>query len=598
MSLYATPAALNADCYKSGHIKQYPDNTQFLMFNLTARSDKYFNTPLEKDGIIVFGIRRFCKDYLVDHWNETFFRRNKKEVINEIMAVMNGVLGEGSISRKHWEDLHDLGYLPIIVDAVPEGTLLPVKVPMLSFMPTMKEFAWVAGYLEDAFSNELWKVTTIATIAFHYRRICEQWAAKTCDNNAHVPWQCHDFSLRGLSGMNDGAFNSIGHLTSFKGTDDFSAVYTAGRIYGEDMEYSEIGNSVPATEHSVMTANIQLRVKEYQKDKVLKDADEDTLRGISELDTFKHLLTNVYPTGIVSIVSDSYNYWRTIGSIANCLKSLITERDGKLVFRPDSGNPLHVICGYKAIHFNDAKKLILERMEKNLEYHGTLNVEGVRLIQERDAHTLPHLDDWIMGAGYDMIVWNNELTGCNTLYLPTKEQRFMCYAELIGTLRTLWDIFGGDVNSKGYKTLDSHVGVIYGDSITMELADKILERMAEMGFASSNIVFGLGSYTYQYITRDTFGFAVKATYLETDSEKVLLCKEPVTDMGLKKSAKGCVAPAWGPDGKLFAADGMNRAEYDEMVNSGHTLYECVFYESEVYGKENLAEIRKRIDSHL
>ena len=595
MSLYAVPAALNADAYKSGHIYQYPEDTKDLFFNLTARSDKYFNTPLAKDGIISFGVQRFCEDYLRDHWNDTFFNRPKKEVVDETLEIMNGVLGEGAIGREHWEALHDLGYLPVILDAVPEGTLLPIKAPMLAFKPTLDGFAWVAGYLEDVVSDEIWKATTIATIAFHYKRICKKWSDITCDNDLHMPWQCHDFALRGLSGVTDGAFNSVGHLTSFQGTDNFAAVYTAKRVYGEGMTVSEIAGSIPATEHSVMTANI---IREAQQQFNTLDAT-DAQRAVGERLTFKRFLTEVYPTGLLSLVSDSFNYWRTIGTIAAELRQTIMEREGKLVFRPDSGNPFHVVCGYKTIHFDQAKAIILQRMERNVSSYGSLTIEHVKSIQEADAKNLPHLDDWIKRAGYELLVWNEDEDGADTLKLDTLEVRYMSIEEIQGSIQTLWNIFGGTINDKGYKILDPHVGIIYGDSITMELADKIFERMALNDFASSNIVFGIGSFTYQYITRDTFGFAVKATNAKIADDEIMLCKEPITDMGLKKSAKGCVLPVVDSEtGEIKAVDQLSFESYEDLVASDETLFQLFFCDGVCFSTTSLKEIRNKIDSQL
>lgn len=591
MSLYASPASLNADAYKSGHINQYPEGTEFLFFNMTARSDKYLNTPLAKDGIIVWGIKRFCEDYLRDHWNETFFNRPKKEVVDLTLQIMNGVLGAGAIGREHWEALHDLGYLPIAVDAVPEGTLLPIKVPMLAFMPTIPGFAWVAGYLEDAFSNELWKATTIATVAFHNRRIAEEWSAKTCDNNGHIPWQFHDFALRGLSGMNDGALNATGHLTCFKGTDNFAAVYTAHRVYGEGMEVSEIGNSVPATEHSVMTANIAVNIgKMFGKN---ADTNDSFQRYDAEKETFRSLMVDTYPTGILSLVADSYNYWLTIGHLAAQLKPVIMARDGKLVFRPDSGNPFYVVCGYKAIEFENAKAWVLKRMQGNPTLFGELTFTQAKTCKEMKH--LPCLDLLRREGGYEMIVDRETFDGAETLNLETLQQMWMTTEEINGSIRTLWNTFGGTINQKGFKLLDEHVGLIYGDSITMELAGRIFLRMAEMGFASSNIVFGVGSFAYQYNTRDTLGFAVKATDLCTADQEIFLSKEPITDMGLKKSAKGCVLPVY-ENGQIVALDQLTYGQYESKVAMGETLFEPFFTNGRCVNTDNLKTIRQRIDS--
>ncbi|AZV02185.1 nicotinamide phosphoribosyltransferase [Pectobacterium phage Arno162] len=596
-SIYASPAALNADSYKSGHKAQYPLNSEFMLFNFTARSDKYFNTPLAKDGIISFGIRRFVEDYLRDHWNTSFFNRPKPEVLAEIDEIMNGVLGAETIPMSHWAALHDLGYLPVGVDAVPEGTLVPMKVPMMTFFPTHPDHAWVAGYLEDAFSNENWKVAAIATIAFHYKRICLQWAEKTCDNTDHIPWQCHDFALRGMSGMNDGALNNIGHLTSFKGTDSFPAVYTTKRVYGKNVPVCEIGNSVPATEHSVMTANIMLNIRQIFAE--LADDMDAEQRYEAERATFEHMITVVYPTGIASLVADSFNFFRTIGGITVDLKDKILARQGKLVFRPDSGNPYHIVCGYEMIHFNEAKEIILMRMEKDVSRYGALSIQSVKDTVENDAPQLQRLDDIIRReAGAELLIWNVGIDGAMTMNLETKEVRWMSTVEMNGALATLWDIFGGTWNDKGYKLIDEHVGLIYGDSITMELAQRIFSRMEEMGFASSNIVYGVGSFTYQYITRDTFGDAVKSTYLEVrDQNPFMLCKEPVTDMGLKKSAKGCVY-AIQTEGGIKMVDGLTKEQYMEDVENGYTLFNRVFFNGECKNGEGIQTIRDRVASYL
>lgn len=589
MTLYGSPASLNADAYKSGHIYQYPKGTEFLAFNMTPRSDKYLNTPNFKDGVIVWGIKRFCQDYLRDHWNETFFNQPKDKVVDMTLRIMNGVLGEGAIGREHWEALHDLGYLPIAVDAVPEGTLLPIKVPMLTFMPTHPDFAWVAGYLEDAFSNELWKATTIATVAFHNRRIAEKWAKETCDNNFHIPWQFHDFALRGLSGMNDGAFNSTGHLTCFKGTDNFAAVYTLDRVYGEGMEVSEIGNSVPATEHSVMTANIAAQAKLMFGKNYL---DSDFQRYEAEREVFRNLMVDTYPTGILSLVSDSYNYWRTIGTIANDLREVILGRDGKLVFRPDSGNPFYVVCGYKAIEFENARAWIVKRMSGNPKYFGELTYEQAKTCDKMEH--LPGLDLLRREGGYELIVDGETFDGAETLNLETMQKVWMSTEEINGSIKTLWNIFGGTTNEKGFKLLDEHVGLIYGDSITMDLADRIFGRLAEMGFASSNIVFGVGSFAYQYNTRDTLGFAVKATDILIGEDEIFLCKEPITDMGLKKSAKGCVLAAHDVDGNIVAVDQLTKERYLEILPD--SAFYTYFMNGVCMNEDNLATIRTRIDS--
>jgi len=107
-----------------------------------------------------------------------------------------------------------------------------------------------------------------------------------------------------------------------------------------------------------------------------------------------------------------------------------------------------------------------------------------------------------------------------------------------GTYEMLWDIFGGTINEKGYKVLNPKIGMIYGDSITLDRQERILEKLEAKGFAATNLVLGIGSYTYEYVTRDTFGFAMKATWGTVDGEPRDIYKNPKTDSGFKKSAKG------------------------------------------------------------
>lgn len=196
-----------------------------------------------------------------------------------------------------------------------------------------------------------------------------------------------------------------------------------------------------------------------------------------ELGTYSHLL-DLYPTGIVSIVSDTWDLWHVATSILPQLRERIMARGGKTVIRPDSGDPADILCG-----------------------------------------TVPEL-----GEG------------------TTPAEK--------GLVELLWEDFGGTVNAVGFKGLDSHIGTIYGDSITPERAADITKRLAAKGFASSNAVFGVGSFSYQYVTRDTFGSAMKATYVEIDGDGRAIQKAPVTDSGLKKSATGRLAVFRGEDGEL------------------------------------------------
>jgi nicotinamide phosphoribosyltransferase len=338
---------------------------------------------------------------------------------------------------------------------------------MMTITNTHPDFGWLVNYLETLISCMLWQPVTSATIAHEYKKILDKYALETTGNTEGVQWQGHDFSMRGMSSVESAIISGMGHLLSFTGTDIIPAIYQLESSY---MAKGLIGASVPATEHSVMC----MGTKE------------------SEIDTFKRLL-NLYPSGILSVVSDTWDLWKVCTEYLPALKSEIRARDGKLVIRPDSGNPVDIICGM--------------------------------FIYDNPEH------------------WNR---------IDKQYDRKSYEAKDKGVIELLWDIFGGTINAQGYKVLDPHIGAIYGDSITLERATEICERLKAKGFASTNIVLGIGSYTYQYNTRDTFGFAMKATYgeithppvkggsFETDSyvEAREIFKDPITDDGTKKSKKG------------------------------------------------------------
>ena len=155
-----------------------------------------------------------------------------------------------------------------------------------------------------------------------------------------------------------------------------------------------------------------------------------------------------------------------------------------------------------------------------------------------------------------------------------------------GAVEVLFEGFGGTLTSKGFKTLDSHVGLIYGDSISLERATAILEGLARKGFSSANIVFGIGSFTYQYVTRDTFGTAIKATYAIVAGVGRELYKSPKTDNGIKNSAKGILRVEH-EDGKYVLYD-----QQPNMNDMGEFIE--IFRDSQITHEFTLEEIRARI----
>jgi nicotinamide phosphoribosyltransferase len=427
------------DGYKVGHKFQYPEGTTLVYSNLTPRKSR--NPELHE--IVFFGLQYFIKEYLIRQFEEGFFHVPKEQVMAAYKRRMDNYLGKDSISYSHIEALHDLGYLPLEIKALPEGCLVPMRVPVFTIKNTLPEFFWLTNMLETLMSAITWKPCTSATTAFQYLKTFTRFANETVgDDHSFVPWQGHDFSFRGMSGIEDALMSGAGHLLSFAGTDTIPAIDFLEDYYNANCELELIGGSVPATEHSVMCMGTQ---------------------G-DEIGTFNRLITETYPQGIVSIVSDTWHFWKVVTGFLPELKEIILARNGKVVIRPDSGDPVKIIVG--------------------------------------DEDAVPDSPEYK------------------------------------GAIACMWETFGGTITEKGYKLLDSHIGLIYGDSITLERQQDILEGLKKKGFASYNVVLGIGSYTYEYVTRDTFGFAMKATYGEVNGIGRDIFKDPKTDDGTKKSAKG------------------------------------------------------------
>jgi nicotinamide phosphoribosyltransferase len=317
--------------------------------------------------------------------------------------------------------------------------------------------------------------------------------------------------------------SGMGHLTSFFGSDSLPAIYGARKYYGEE---GFIAGSVNATEHSVMCAGT-------------KD---------DEVGTFRRLLTETYPTGILSVVSDTWDLWKVCTEHLVTLKEEILARDGKLVIRPDSGDPVDILCG----------------------------MEGELYIHEGNYRISPS---------------------------GNKSSQ----AEKKGVIELLWDVFGGTVNEQGYKVLDPHIGAIYGDSITIDRANEICKRLEAKGFASTNVVLGVGSFTYQYNTRDTFGFAMKATYVEVTHkaesgspafsvEAREIFKDPITDDGTKKSATGLLCVEDLPNGSIGLYDRVSWATEDTGILQ--TIYNDGKFSNEITLSEIRETLTKQIESVL
>jgi nicotinamide phosphoribosyltransferase len=479
-------AMLMADFYKLSHREQYPPGTQVVYSTWTPRASRI-------DGlreVVVFGAQGFVQEYLLDFFSTNFFSLPIEKIISDYVRTIRHTLGVQNPSTQHIADLHKLGYLPLEIKSLAEGTIVPLRVPTLTIRNTDPRFFWLTNYLETLMSLVLWKPSTSATIANQYRMLLESYAVKTVGNADFVPFQGHDFSMRGMDSVDSACRSGAGHLLSFVGTDTVPAIGYLEKYYGANIEKELVGTSIPATEHSVMCA--------YGDDR----------------DSFKRLVTEIYPSGFISIVSDTWDLWEVLTEILPSLKKEIMARDGKVVIRPDSGDPVKIVCG-------------------------------------DPASSNP--------------------------------------AERKGVVELLWDIFGGSLSEQGYKVLDPHIGCIYGDSISLERCEAICSGLAKKRFASTNMVYGIGSFTYQYTTRDTFGYALKSTLCVINGVEKHIFKDPKTDDGTKRSQKGRV--------RVQNTKPISYVDQLSLKDQGEDLLETIFLDGQAINQQSLAEIRARIRSH-
>jgi nicotinamide phosphoribosyltransferase len=538
---------LNADSYKFNHINMYPKGVTEVYSNFTPRSVRHLNVPekYKTNEIVWFGGQAVIQD-MVDQWDEYFFKLNNSYLANDPLdknknpnnTHLDNFIQEFSriiapfagadYSVKHLYALHKLGYLPLEIKTLPEGSRVPVGIPVMTVRNTKPEFFWLTNFIESYLSAELWKMSTSATIADYYRKIGNFWYEKTGANIGFIDFAFHDFSYRGMSGSMDAIKSGVGHLTSFKGTDCVPAIPYLEYHYSGKLTF--LGASVPATEHSIQTAFVE-----------------------DDLAYFNSIL-DAYPTGIVSIVADGYDYWSVLTDVLPQLKDKIMARQpdamgfSKTVIRPDSGDPVRIIAGYS-----------------DKEWSSTNGLSGE-----------------VIHVAKDGLSWKE----------VTRE-------EIKGSIEILWDLFGGSLNEKGYKVLNPHIGLIYGDSITLGRAEEILKRLEAKGFAADNVVFGVGSYTYQYNTRDTLGFAMKATNITQNGVDIPLFKDPKTDNGTKKSAKGLLAVFEVADDTSEADDiewkfVLQNDAGRELESGPMNALTTLFKDGEFAKHETIEEIRQRL----
>ena len=400
---------LTADSYKMGHWNQYPAGTEKVYSYFECRKGaKFAETPF-------FGLQYIIKNHL----EGVVVTREKIENAAKLCKAHFG--SEKYFNREGWEYIlnnYD-GKLPVVIKAVEEGTVVPINNVLMTIENTDNKCFWLTNYLETVLS-QVWYSTTVAALSREVKVNIKEYLDLTSDGGL-LNFGLHDFGFRGASSWESAGIGGAAHLINFLGTDTVVAMEVAVNYYNANLD--NLAYSVAATEHSVMTA-------------LGKNGEEQVVEN----------LLNEYPTGILSVVSDSYDIYNFVDYIVGQkFRDRIKNRKGVFVVRPDSITPTH----------------------------------------------------------------------------PTPE------AEMVWIIDTLWDHFGGTVNSKGYKLLTPCVRVLWGDGIDIEGIKKILYAVTKAGFATENIAcFGMGGGLLQKVNRDTQRCAFKCSAQYRDGRWYDIQKNP------------------------------------------------------------------------
>lgn len=296
---------LNTDSYKASHYLQYPPQITHVSSYIESRGGEY-------EQLVFFGLQAFLKEYLC-----------KPITIEDINEAQEIITEHGlPFNREGWDYIlqeHN-GYLPLQIDAVPEGTVLPTKNVLLQVVNTDAKCFWLTSYIETALLRAIWYPTTVATVSWQIKRIIAEYLEKTADNLDSLLFKLHDFGARGASSYETSVLGGVAHLVNFMGTDTLAGVIAARNYYHEPMA----GFSIPAAEHSTMTS--------WGKEQ--------------ENQAYENMLQQFAGEGkLVAVVSDSYDLWHAIEHIwGEQLKDKVINNGGTVVIRPDSGNPIDVVC--------------------------------------------------------------------------------------------------------------------------------------------------------------------------------------------------------------------------------------------------------------
>lgn len=385
-----TNPMLLIDFYKAVHAEMLPAHI--------TKSVSYFTPRMSRvkmwDKVIMFGLQGFIKTYLIDYFNTWFFNRPFDEVIAEYRRIMDATLGKDAYKINKIEKLHNLGFLPIEIVALPEGTRVPMHVPMFGITNTLPDFAWLPQSLESLISAEMWHPMIAATVGVTYRDIVNKYYDLTCDDTIPRAKALGAFDFRGEECLESAVKAGAGWCLSFLNTATVPTIPYLEQMYNCDCTKEPVAFGSPSTEHSVMCSNYAV------------DGDEVTL--------LKRLLTEIYPNTSFSCVLDSYDYWNVIDNILPQIKDEIMAHNGCMLMRGDSGNCIEVVT-----------ETVFKLWE---QFGGTINSKGYKVL---DPHVKAIYGDSITMQRCEKIyqILMDNGFACSNVALGVGSFSFQCIEE-------------------------------------------------------------------------------------------------------------------------------------------------------------------------
>lgn len=611
------------DSYKLSHAGQVPGVCTQIYSHLTPRSVHYLKKDYidMEDKVVVYGTQMTVK-ILSERWDKNFFNVPWEEITKDTLNVLTGMLGYAEPDLERFKELHDLGYLPLRFKALAEGSWVNVNIPILTVTNTLPSFYWLTNFIESTIINTIFKPMTVATLGLEVARLRDKYFNLTVEDQSGKDFALHDFSYRGHSGHNSAAETIGAYLLYTKGTDTMSAVKGVQQYYKAG---NDVAGSIPAFEHSTATLGIQYYkdildqfyavpgadvkvigeklieeqeaiLKADKKDPLTEDQihdiyfevraellhktltnislkavksglraalwvdlqlvdkpEEESKLAVGEVFNLARILVDVYPTGLFAYVADSYDYNRLIAIILPALKELILARDGKFVIRPDSSDPVEIINGTTVSSVSDeaAKEVLTMSIGQTFSFEGNVYVK-VKHPPVAEGTFLP----------FFLLVRNGFVSVVDGLSSELKVKAPVAASVHLGSIRSIAEVFGTTTNAKGFKELPPQIGLVYGDGMSYDRITRIYEGLKANGYAASNVVLALGAYTLAHLSRDSLGFAIKASYAVVDDKGVATYKRPATDVS-KASQAGLFKVVKEDNGEYKLFTNVNSSEEQE-----------------------------------